>query len=115
MNLIKDSLKIKSRKGSFETLPLLCLTVAAFLFLPYLSIAQQEKKTVPDTIPQQEKKLYPDGTTGLVLEVSSDDYLKKKRPPNEFEGTYSTIRIGLGYIAEGAAYSQNAVFKKQMD
>ena len=115
MNLIKDSLKIKSRKGSFETLPLLCLTVAAFLFPPYLSIAQQEKKTVPDTIPQQEKKLYPDGTTGLVLEVSSDDYLKKKRPPNEFEGTYSTIRIGLGYIAEGAAYSQNAVFKKQMD
>src|SRR5207342_2009878 len=101
-------------KGSFETLPLLCLAVAAFLFLPYLSIAQQEKKTVPDSI-AQEKKTVPDGTDGSVHIVSSDDYLKKKRPPNEFEGTYSTIRIGMGYIFDGAAYSQDAVFKKQMD
>src|SRR5690348_9880951 len=62
------------------------------------------------------KKTYPDGTTGLVLEVSPDDYLaKSKQPWNVFEGTYSTFRFGLGYILDGAAYSQNAVFKKQMD
>ena len=61
------------------------------------------------------KKTYPDGTTGLVLEVGPDDYLTKKRPPNEFEGTYSTIRIGGGYILDGAIYSQNAAFKQQMD
>ena len=63
----------------------------------------------------QEHKIVPDGTTGLVLDVTPDDYLTKKRPPNEFEGTYSTIRIGLGYIMDAAAYSQNAVFKRQMD
>ena len=62
------------------------------------------------------KKTYPDGTTGLVLEVGPDDYLKQsKKPPNEFEGSYSTFRIGLGYILDGAAYNQDAVFKKQMD
>ena len=55
MKIITKTLKIKSRRQC-GTLPLLCLTVAAFLFLPYLSIAQQEKKTVPDSIPQQEKK-----------------------------------------------------------
>ncbi len=76
--------------------------VVAILVLPRLSFGQ-DKKTVPD------------GTTGLVLEVGPDDYLTKKRPPNEFEGTYSTIRIGLGYILDAAAYSQNAVFKQQMD
>ena len=114
MKFIKDSLKIKCIKGSFETLPLLCLTVAAFLLLTNLSHGQDKKLPADSITPA--KKSYPDGTTGLVLEVGPDDYLRKtKKPPNEFEGTYSTIRIGLGYIAEGAAYSQNAVFKKQMD
>jgi phosphate-selective porin OprO/OprP len=77
--------------------------VAAILFLPHYSFCQDKNKIVPD------------GTTGLVLDISPDDYLKKKRPPNEFEGTYSTIRIGFGYIGEGAAYHQSAVFKQQMD
>ena len=70
---------------------------------------------LPDQSFCQEKKSVPDGTTGPVVEVGPDDYLKKKRPPNEFEGTYSTIRIGLGYILDAATYSQDAVFKKQMD
>ena len=60
-------------------------------------------------------KTVPDGTTGLVLEISPEDYLKKKRPANEFEGTYSTIRLGFGYILDAATYSQNTVFKQQMD
>jgi len=103
LKFIIETSKIKSRKRLFETLPRICLTVAAFLFLPYQSYCQEEKKTVPD------------GTDGSVHIVSADDYLTKKRPPNEFEGTYSTIRIGMGYIWDGATYSQNAVFKKQMD
>jgi len=62
------------------------------------------------------KKTYPDGTTGLVLDVGPDDYLaKSKQPWNVFEGTYSTFRFGLGYILDGATYSKNSVFKKQMD
>ena len=86
----------------YKALPPGFLLVAAFLFLTHQSICQ-------------EKKSYPDGTTGLVLEVGPDDYLTKKRPPNEFEGTYSTFRLGLGYILDGAAYSQTPVFKQQMD
>ena len=86
----------------YRSVLLECLLIAAILVAPRLSFGQ-DKKTVPD------------GTTGLVLEVGPEDYLKKKRPPNEFEGTYSTIRIGLGYILDGAAYGQSAVFKQQMD
>ena len=62
-----------------------------------------------------EKKIVPDGTTGILLEVGPDDYLKEKRPANEFEGSLSTMRVGLGYIMDAATYSQDAVFKKQMD
>ncbi|HRI80638.1 MAG TPA: porin [Cyclobacteriaceae bacterium] len=86
----------------YRSVLLECLLIAAILVAPRLSFGQ-DKKTVPD------------GTTGLVLEVGPEDYLKKKRPPNEFEGTYSTIRIGFGYILDGAAYGQSAVFKQQMD
>jgi len=92
-----------NRSKLYSVLPPVFCLVAAFLFFSHQSYSQEEKKIVPD------------GTTGLVLEVSDDDYLAKKRPPNEFEGTYSTFRLGLGYILDGAAYSQNAVFKQQMD
>ena len=40
---------------------------------------------------------------------------KHDLPPNEFEGTHSTFRIGLGYIGDATAYSQDATFKQQMD
>ena len=100
-----QGLKIKNRSHLHKTLPLAFLLVAAFLFLPHQSFCQDSLK-----------KTYPDGTTGLVLDVGPDDYLaKSKKPWNEFEGTYSTFRFGLGYILDGAAYSQNSVFKKQMD
>jgi len=102
LNFIKDSLKTKSRKELFETLPLLCLTVAAFLLLPYQSICQ-EKTTVPN------------GTEGLSLEKRAPDSISKKLQPNEFNGPYSTFRIGLGYIADASTYVQDDVFKKQMD
>src|SRR6478609_6935379 len=98
-------LKIKNRRLLYKTLPLAFLLVAAFLLSTNLLYSQDSLK-----------KTYPDGTTGLVLEVGPDDYLaKSKKPWNEFEGTYSTFRFGLGYILDGAAYSQNSVFKKQMD
>jgi hypothetical protein len=102
LKLIKGFLKIINRKESFETLPLVCLTVAAFLLLPYRSICQ-------------EKKIVPDGTEGLTLEKRSQDSISKKLPPNEFNGPYSTFRIGMGYILDATTYSQDDVFKKQMD
>ena len=94
-------------------MPSVWLLVVAILWLSNPSYGQDQKLPSDTTTP---KKIVPDGTTGLLLEVGPDDYLqKKKRLPNEFEGTYSTFRIGLGYILDGAAYSQNSVFRKQMD
>ena len=88
------------------------LLVVAVLLLTNLCHGQ-DKKLPTDSITT--KKLVPDGTTGVVLEVGPEDYLTKRKPPNEYEGTYSTLRIGLDYILDGATYSQNAVFKQQMD
>jgi phosphate-selective porin OprO/OprP len=76
--------------------------VAAFLLLPYQSICQ-EKKTVPD------------GTEGLTIEKRGQDSISKKLPPNEFNGPYSTFRIGPGYILDASTYVQDDIFKRQMD
>ena len=76
--------------------------MAAFLFLPYHSICQ-EKKTVPD------------GTEGLTIEKRGQDSISKKLPPNEFNGPYSTFRIGAGYILDASTYVQDDIFKRQMD
>ena len=109
-----EFLKKKIRKLQQKSLPLACLLVAAFLLFTNLAHGQDQK--LPADSIKSQKKIYPDGTTGLVLEVGPDDYLaKSKKPWNEFEGTYSTFRFGLGYILDGAAYSQSSVFKKQMD
>ena len=112
MKIITASLKIKRRLQLYGMLRLVCLLVAALLLLANLTHGQDKKLPADSLIP---KKIVPDGTTGVVLEVGPEDYLTKRKPPNEFEGTYSTLRIGLGYILDGATYSQNAVFKQQMD
>ncbi|HVY75409.1 MAG TPA: porin [Puia sp.] len=64
-------------------------------------------------------KLLPDGTDGLLFAKRPIDTIlvhdKKELPANEFEGTYSTFRIGMGYIGDVTAYGQSATFKRQMD
>jgi len=60
-------------------------------------------------------KVVPDGTDGLVLAVRADSTNPNHLPPNEFKGSVSTFKIGLGLIYDGVAYSQNQVFKEQMD
>ena len=40
-----------------------------------------------------------------TLAVRPADPLTKKLPPNEFDGSYSTFKIGLGYIG-GRRYLQ---------
>jgi phosphate-selective porin OprO/OprP len=68
---------------------------------------------------QDTTKILPDGTEGVVFKSRPIDTIlvekKHELPPNEFEGTHSTFRIGLGYIGDATAYSQDAVFKQQMD
>jgi phosphate-selective porin OprO/OprP len=59
------------------------------------------------------------GTDGLTFlpRKSDSTYLKVSSdlPFNEFTGIYSTFKIGAGYIGDFTAYSQNAIFKQQMD
>ena len=58
----------------------------------------------------------PDGTDGLVLEVRDSTAMQiSKLPPNEFEGSYSTFKIGLGLIYDLTTYSQTDEFRSQMD
>jgi phosphate-selective porin OprO/OprP len=63
----------------------------------------------------QEPNKVPDGTEGLFLTVRPTDSAVRKLPPNEFEGSYSTFRIGLGYIHDFITYSQSKVFQQQLD
>ena len=101
------TLKIFSPNPSAIRLPWVLLFVAAVLLLNTGLLAQDTTKTVPD------------GTEGVVFTVRPVDTIlvdkKKDLPPNEFEGTHSTFRVGLGYIGDFSAYSQSAVFKQQMD
>ena len=101
--MIGGALKMKVTRQMIKTLQLACLWACLMLMLSNNVFSQEEKKVIPD------------GSTGLLLSVGPDDYLTKKIQPNEFEGTYSTLRVGLGYILDAATYSQDAVFKKQMD
>jgi phosphate-selective porin OprO/OprP len=98
-------LKISIRTRLFGTLPQAILLVAAILFLSYHSYCQDTtaKKTVPD------------GTEGLVLIVPPPDPQTKKLPPNEFDGSVSTFKLGFGYIADFATFKLSNVFKQQMD
>jgi len=95
-------LKLMARQLSRTVSPAGSL-VAAMLMLPDRSSCQTPIKTVPD------------GTEGVVHIIRPMDSLAKKLPPNEFEGSVSTFKIGLGYILDGTTYAQSAVFKQQMD
>ncbi len=68
---------------------------------------------------QDTTKTLPDGTDGMVFNSDevSDSVNKpvKSLKPNEFDGTYATFKIGLGYIHDFVAYSESNVFKQQMD
>jgi phosphate-selective porin OprO/OprP len=63
----------------------------------------------------QEPRKIPDGTEGVVLTVPPVDSSTKKLPPNEFKGSVTSFRIGLGFIYDVAAYAQSEVFKQQME
>ncbi len=60
-------------------------------------------------------KVVPNGTDGLDLKKRPKDSIVRTLPPNEFEGQFSTFRIGLGYIGDFTTYKTDDVFNKQMD
>src|SRR5215204_266949 len=103
MKQIIQVLKIKNRNQLHKLLPLSSWLVVLFLLHPFLSFSQKELKTVPD------------GTDGSTLTIRPSDSIEKKLPPNEFAGSLSTFKIGLGYIHDGVTYKQSDVFKQQLD
>lgn len=66
---------------------------------------------------QEKLQEVPNGTDGLMLTVRSDSVasLVKQLPANEFEGSYSSFKVGLGLIYDVATYAQSDNFKRQMD
>jgi len=76
------------------------------LFAPGISFAQEEKKELPD------------GTEGMqhvVPEIDSATGKATNLPPNEVNTNFSTFKVGLGFIYDVVAYSQDDIFKQQMD
>jgi phosphate-selective porin OprO and OprP len=82
------------------------MLVVAFFILPNQSFSQEDKKVVPDGT---------DGSVLLVPEVDSVTGKIKIEPANEVISSISTFKVGLGFIADFAAYSQDKMFKQQMD
>lgn len=70
----------------------------------------------PVSVLSQEKgSSFPDGTDGLQHSVHEKDTTTKNLPPNEFIGSVSSCKIGMGYIHDFSAYVQSEVFEQQMD
>jgi phosphate-selective porin OprO/OprP len=86
-----------------HTLMLAFLLTPLFLLQTLGSFSQDTLKTVPN------------GTDGLVLPIYATDSAAKKLPPTDFEGSFTSFKIGLGYILDGATYVMDDVFKQQLD
>jgi phosphate-selective porin OprO and OprP len=71
-----------------------------------------------DMFAQTPEKTLPDGTDGSVFENPGIDSLTGKalnQNPNVFGNSFSTFKIGLGFIEDYVAYQESQVFKQQMD
>jgi phosphate-selective porin OprO/OprP len=99
------NLKIKNKKQRYIKLQMTFLLSVSFLLVSHFSFSQKEK----------EIKTVPDGTDGTVHIIRPEDSVAKKLPPNEFNGSHSTFKVGLGFLPEYATYVQDDIFKKQMD
>lgn len=64
---------------------------------------------------QETPKTSPDGTDGSSHTEHPADSIAKQLPPNEFNGSLSTFKIGLGYIHDAVTYIQSETFKRQID
>ena len=86
-----------------HTLMLTILLTPFFLVQTLGSFSQDTIKTVPN------------GTDGLLLPIYAVDSAAKKLPPTDFEGSFTSFKIGLGYILDGATYVKDDIFNKQLD
>lgn len=103
---MKKNQRFKSSKSfsCFYVVSILSILLI-LLLLPQKSFSQEEKKV-------------PDGTEGLDLTVPVIDSTTGKATnleKNEANTSFSTVRVGLGYIHDFVTYAQDDVFKEQMD
>src|SRR4051794_12590069 len=63
---------------------------------------------------QDTARVVPDGTEGVLYVVPPPDSAAKNLPANEFNGRFTTIKLGMGFIYDGVAYKQSDEFKRQM-
>jgi phosphate-selective porin OprO and OprP len=88
-----------------------------FMFIPGVNYGQKDSSvSAPFEVPRQDSaKVAPDGTEGVIFTIPKESADVKKLAPNEFDGSHSTFRIGLGYIHDFTSYSESNTFKQQMD
>lgn len=73
---------------------------------------------IPYNLFGQIEKTVPDGTDGTLLVIPYIDSTTGKAmnlPPNQINTPVSSVKIGMGYIGDYAAYALTDVFKQQMD
>lgn len=89
-----------------RTIHVLFIFISLLFLFPGMSYSQEEKNPVPD------------GTEGQFFEVQELDSISgkpKKLPFNLFENDYTTLKVGLGFMYDYAAYLQDDEGKAQMD
>ena len=64
---------------------------------------------------QEKEKLVPNGTEGIVDTVDANTGKIVNPKANDFDGSITTFRIGVGFIYDFTTYAQNEVFKEQMN
>jgi len=92
-------------RAAYSILKYFSAILFVLFFVPFTASAQKIIGTVPD------------GTEGIVHNIYAPDSVtgKTKLPPNEFENSFSTFKVGLGFLTDYTTYIQSPKFKKQMD
>ncbi|MCK6620257.1 MAG: porin [Calditrichaceae bacterium] len=87
-------------------LPLIGLAALLLLIAPHPSRGQNSSAASPDSTSQPT----------LVAEEEGEDAPRRKLVKwNEFDGVITTVRVGAGFLYEGAAYVQDEESKQQFD
>lgn len=80
-----------------------CLVAFIVLAVPYGIYGQDTIRTVPD------------GTEGEVMQVLDSNTPVDERPWNVFDGRFTTLKFGLGFLYEYAAFAPDETAERQMD
>ena len=80
------------------------IILSAILFIPCRNLYSQDTT-----------KVLPDGTEGVLFTPYDSTVSVKNLKANEFDGSVTTFRIGLGYIHDFVTYKESQIFRQQMD